>query len=80
MAGVDVPREDRGPVGALFWGILLNLGLAAALTIGLYNDREARLAGAAQQAGTAATSGALLVSMVLRNIDRALRGIAADIG
>lgn len=74
----DVQGDSQSAAAVLVFGLVLGLVLAAVLVYVAASDRRNRLA-AAEQQNLALTVGAeRLVWLELRNLERALRGIAGD--
>ncbi|QSX79260.1 bifunctional diguanylate cyclase/phosphodiesterase [Agrilutibacter solisilvae] len=62
----------------LWFGVVLGVVLALALAAAIANDRASRLAAARHQASALASGTERLVWLELRNLERAMRGIASD--
>jgi diguanylate cyclase (GGDEF)-like protein/PAS domain S-box-containing protein len=63
----------------LGYGLLLTLLLASALGFVLWRDYQGKLEAASRQSEALAQGSARLIDFQLRNLDRAMRGIAADV-
>jgi PAS domain S-box-containing protein len=62
----------------VWFGVGIGLILAVVMAMAVVSDRQARLEAAEREAGALARGAQRLVWMELRNLKRALRGIAAD--
>ncbi|WMJ67671.1 EAL domain-containing protein [Stenotrophomonas sp. 24(2023)] len=72
-------RALARPLRAISWGgILLGLLLVIGLVVMLANDHQRRLEAAQRQSRALAVGSERLLGMELRNLERALQGIAAD--
>jgi diguanylate cyclase (GGDEF)-like protein/PAS domain S-box-containing protein len=63
----------------LGYGLLLMLLLASALGFVLWRDHQGKLEAASRQSEAQALGSARLIGFQLRNLDRAMRGIVADV-
>ncbi|MFY2763804.1 bifunctional diguanylate cyclase/phosphodiesterase [Arenimonas sp. MALMAid1274] len=65
--------------GLLAYGFALSLLLASALGFVLWRDYQGKLEAAEKQSAALSQGTAALIGFQLRNLDRAMRGIAADV-
>lgn len=73
----DVPRSTRGHAATAF-GVVVGLGLLVLMAMTLAIDHSTRLTAAEREGAATATGAERLVWLELRNLKRALMGIAAD--
>ena len=72
-------RALARPLRAITWGgVLLGILLVAGLTTMLANDHHRRLEAAQRQSRALAVGSERLLALELRNLERAMSGIAAD--
>ena len=72
-------RALARPLRAITWGgVLLGVLLVAGLTLMLVNDHHRRLEAAQRQSRALAVGSERLLALELRNLERAMSGIAAD--
>lgn len=72
-------RALARPLRAITWGgVLLGVLLVTGLTLMLVNDYHRRLEAAQRQSRALAVGSERLLALELRNLERALSGIAAD--
>ena len=72
-------RALARPLRAITWGgVLLGVLLVAGLAIMLINDHQRRLEAAQRQSRALAVGSERLLALELRNLERAMSGIAAD--
>lgn len=72
-------RALARPLRAITWGgVLLGVLLVAGLTTMLINDHQRRLEAAQRQSRALAVGSERLLALELRNLERAMSGIAAD--